>query len=40
VVVSFVNAKIRLYDIETGQIIMTLQGSDDSYGKPINDSMY
>ncbi|CAO3657077.1 unnamed protein product [Mucor hiemalis] len=31
VAVSFANAKIRLYDIETGQVIMTLKGSDDSY---------
>ncbi|CEP14043.1 hypothetical protein [Parasitella parasitica] len=33
IAVSFANAKIRLYDIETGQIIMTLKGSNDSYGK-------
>ncbi|KAI8380528.1 WD40-repeat-containing domain protein [Choanephora cucurbitarum] len=31
IAVSFVNAKIRLYHIETGQIIMTLKGSDDAY---------
>jgi hypothetical protein len=33
IVVSFANAKIRLYDIETGKVIMTLKGSDDSFGK-------
>ncbi|KAK4511366.1 uncharacterized protein ATC70_012581 [Mucor velutinosus] len=31
IVVSFANAKIRLYDIETGQVILTFKGSDDSY---------
>lgn len=32
IVVSYANAKIRLYDIETGQVILTFKGSDDSYG--------
>lgn len=32
IIVSFANAKIRLYDIETGQVIFTFKGSDDSYG--------
>ncbi|KAI8641506.1 WD40-repeat-containing domain protein [Parasitella parasitica] len=31
IAVSFANAKIRLYDVETGQVIMTMKGSDDSY---------
>ncbi|KAI8369759.1 WD40-repeat-containing domain protein [Blakeslea trispora] len=31
IAVSFVNAKIRLYNIETGQVIMTLKKSDESY---------
>ncbi|KAI7901369.1 WD40-repeat-containing domain protein [Cokeromyces recurvatus] len=35
-VVSFVNAKIRLYDIETGQVIMTFKGSDDTYDNTVN----
>ncbi|KAI8140171.1 WD40-repeat-containing domain protein [Fennellomyces sp. T-0311] len=29
--VSFSNADIRIYDIETGQVVTTLQGSNDSY---------
>lgn len=33
IVVSFANAKIRLFDIETGQVIMTFKGSDDTFGK-------
>lgn len=33
--VSFSNAEIKVFDIETGQIISTLQGSNDSYGERI-----
>lgn len=37
IAVSFVNAKIRIYDIETGQVITTLKGSDDeTNAKQIN----
>ncbi|KAI9496878.1 WD40-repeat-containing domain protein [Zychaea mexicana] len=29
--VSFANAQIRIYDIETGQVVTTLEGSNDTY---------
>ncbi|KAI8093369.1 WD40-repeat-containing domain protein [Halteromyces radiatus] len=30
-VVSYTNAKIRLFDIETGKVVLTFTGSDDDY---------
>ncbi|KAG0192965.1 hypothetical protein DFQ28_006997 [Apophysomyces sp. BC1034] len=32
IAVSYANAKIRIFDIETGQVVMTLGGSDETYG--------
>lgn len=29
---SYSNAKIRVYDIETGQVAVTLKNSDETYG--------
>ncbi|KAI8875402.1 WD40 repeat-like protein [Backusella circina FSU 941] len=34
-VVSFANAKIRLYDVETGQVLLTLNGSDETYDNTV-----
>ncbi|GAA5798950.1 hypothetical protein HPULCUR_004359 [Helicostylum pulchrum] len=31
IIVAFANAKIRMFDIETGQVLMTFKGSDDSF---------
>lgn len=31
-IVSYNNAKLRLFDIETGKLILTFSGSDEHYG--------
>lgn len=33
-IVSYTNADIRVFDVETGQVTETLQGSNENYGKP------
>lgn len=40
IVVAFANAKIRIFDVETGQILMTFKGSDDSFGKKKDEDFF
>lgn len=34
-IVSYTNAEIRVFDVETGQVTETLQGSNENYGRRI-----